>query len=77
MTEKKKNSRLYRFQDKLTGDVVFVRATTFAQGLNYWTRDRFSGRVAAPEDTLGVAPKEVLDATRADVHPDQQPLDGV
>jgi len=77
MTAKKTKTRIYRVHDKTTGDVVFVRATTASQGANYATRDRLNIRVAEQDDLLGVDPKEVLDATRDVVHPDQQPLDGV
>lgn len=67
-------SRIYRTHDKTTGDVVFVRATTSAQAINYVTRDRFSIRTVTPEDMIGVQRTEILDATVSGLHPDQQPL---
>ena len=66
-------SRIYRTHDKLTGDVTFCRARNPAQAINYVTRDRFSISVATTDDVLGVPRDEVLDATKAGVHPDQAP----
>jgi hypothetical protein len=71
MSDPKTKSRLYRFHDKKTGDVIFCRANTFAQGLNYSTRDRYEGRVCTPDDMIGVSKDEILDATIPGVHPDQ------
>jgi hypothetical protein len=68
---KKPASRIYRIHDKLTGDVSFCRARTTAQAINYVTRDRFTISPAKPDDLLGVARNEVLDATLDGVHPDQ------
>ena len=71
----KKNCRIYRINDKTTGDVVFVRSPNMAQAINWHTRDRFRVSVATADDTLGVSRDEIQDATRGGaVHPDQQPL---
>jgi hypothetical protein len=64
-----KKGRIYRTQDKTTGDVTFCRANTAVQAVNYVTRDRFSIRVATPEDTLGVSRDEILDATASPPRP--------
>jgi hypothetical protein len=70
----KPKGRIYRTHDKTTGDVVFCRATTPAQAINFVTRDRFSISVATPDDLIGVQRSEILDATIPGVHPDQAPL---
>ena len=76
MTDKKP-ARIYRIHDKLTGDVVFVRSPNMAQAINWHTRDRFRVSVATADDTLGVSRDQIQDATKSDVHPDQQPLPSV
>lgn len=73
----KSKSRIYRIHDKLTGDVAFVLSTTMAQAINWNSRDRFNVSVAGVHDVLGVPKESIQDATRPNVHPNQQPLDGV
>lgn len=77
MTATKSKSRIYRIHDKLTGDVAFIRSPSMSQAINRNTRDRFNVSVASVDDVLGVPKDAIQDATKPNVHPDQQPLDGV
>ncbi len=73
----KTKTRYYCFIDRETQKRTICKATTFGQGMNYVSRGRFEGRVASHDDMIGVDPKEILDATKDGVHPDQAPLEGI
>lgn len=74
MSENEKTAIPFKILDRVTGDVVYVKAFNGASARNFHTRDRFAVSKLTVAEALTIKPEDIIDGT---VDPKQGKLEGV
>jgi hypothetical protein len=73
--QKENDTRHYKVKDRVTGDVIYVIASSRSQAKNFASYNRFDVTILTIKEALSIKGEDILDATVQPGPPKQLKLD--